>query len=420
ESIQIRLRGGLVANQWDEQFGRNTAHSVTSRGIHSGEPGHHLTSLTVSDTGKKRTQKTTQESIQIRLRGGLVANQWDEQFGRNTAHSVTSRGIHSGEPGHHLTSLTVSDTGKKRTQKTTQESIQIRLRGGLVANQWDEQFGRNTAHSVTSRGIHSGEPGHHLTSLTVSDTGKKRTQKTTQESIQIRLRGGLVANQWDEQFGRNTAHSVTSRGIHSGEPGHHLTSLTVSDTGKKRTQKTTQESIQIRLRGGLVANQWDEQFGRNTAHSVTSRGIHSGEPGHHLTSLTVSDTGKKRTQKTTQESIQIRLRGGLVANQWDEQFGRNTAHSVTSRGIHSGEPGHHLTSLTVSDTGKKRTQKTTQESIQIRLRGGLVANQWDEQFGRNTAHSVTSRGIHSGEPGHHLTSLTVSDTGKKRTQKTTQ
>ncbi|KAG7999750.1 hypothetical protein GBF38_000180, partial [Nibea albiflora] len=51
ESIQIRLRGGLVANQWDEQFGRNTAHSVTSRGIHSGEPGHHLTSLTVSDTG---------------------------------------------------------------------------------------------------------------------------------------------------------------------------------------------------------------------------------------------------------------------------------------------------------------------------------------------------------------------------------
>ena len=49
-----------MANQWDEQFGRNTAHSVTSRGIHSGEPGHHLTSLTVSDTGKKRTQKTTQ------------------------------------------------------------------------------------------------------------------------------------------------------------------------------------------------------------------------------------------------------------------------------------------------------------------------------------------------------------------------
>ncbi|KAG7999531.1 hypothetical protein GBF38_000165, partial [Nibea albiflora] len=125
ESIQIRLRGGLVASQEVEQFGWNTAHSVTSRGIHSGERRHHLTSLTVSDTRKKRTQITTQvvghmtehyihipwiplffwilfflqnlESIQIRLRGGLVASQEGEQFGWNTAHSVTSRGIHSGE-----------------------------------------------------------------------------------------------------------------------------------------------------------------------------------------------------------------------------------------------------------------------------------------------------------------------------------
>ncbi|KAG7999620.1 hypothetical protein GBF38_000053, partial [Nibea albiflora] len=60
ELIQIRLRGGLVTSQKGEQYGRNTAHSVTSRGIHSGEPRHHLTSLTVSDTRKKRTQETTQ------------------------------------------------------------------------------------------------------------------------------------------------------------------------------------------------------------------------------------------------------------------------------------------------------------------------------------------------------------------------
>ncbi|KAG7999414.1 hypothetical protein GBF38_000166 [Nibea albiflora] len=184
-----------------------------------------------------------------------------------------------------------------------------------------------------------------------------RPKTGVQESIQIRLRGGLVASQEGEQFGWNTVHSVTSRGIHSGERRHHLTSLTVSDTRKKRTQITTQELIQIRLRGGLVASQKGEQYGRNTAHSVTSRGIHSGERRHHLTSLTVSD----------HESIQIRLRGGLVASQEGEQFGWNTVHSVTSRGIHSGERRHHLTSLTVSDTRKKRTQITTQELIQIRL-----------------------------------------------------
>ncbi|KAG7999317.1 hypothetical protein GBF38_000024 [Nibea albiflora] len=163
-----------------------------------------------------------------------------------------------------------------------------------------------------------------------------------------------------------------------------------------RPKTGVQESIQIRLRGGLVASQEGEQFGWNTVHSVTSRGIHSGERRHHLTSLTVSDTRKKRTQKTAQELIQIRLRGGLVTSQKGEQYGRNTAHSVTSRGIHSGERRHHLTSLTVSDT----------RVDQIRLRGGLVASQKGEQYGWNTVHSVTSRGIHSGERRHHLTSLT--------------
>ncbi|KAG7999475.1 hypothetical protein GBF38_000200, partial [Nibea albiflora] len=178
--VMIRLRGGLVTSQKGEQYGRNTAHSVTSRGIHSGEPRHHLTSLTVSDTQISATNLALSAGSQAD-RSGPGEGDWPSETDQIclTSTSVLSR---REDPlrGPRSCHLEVQQTQINRKHPKFRELIQIRLRGGLVTSQKGEQYGRNTAHSVTSRGIHSGEPRHHLTSLTVSDTRKKRTQETTQ------------------------------------------------------------------------------------------------------------------------------------------------------------------------------------------------------------------------------------------------